>query len=136
MTGVTVYVGQEDFEWQLPEVEPVDDSELKSVEVDLESTPFIEFDQDTHTFSLDWSKSTNRQSKIYNIEITWNWSNGQKTKQIQTIVVQLHNPDKPVLPLFQKLTEVDSAGKFSLVFSRPVEIEIGYLNAQLYAKQS
>ena len=73
--AITIVVGEE-FEWELPECKPTGDLKPESVEVDLQSIPFVKFDQRTHTFSLDWSRNSNPKSKFYNAKITRTWPNG------------------------------------------------------------
>ena len=34
-------------------------------------------------------------------------------------------------PIETKITQVDAAGKFSVVFTRPIELKIGYINSQI-----
>ena len=38
--------------------------------MDLEDAPIVNYDDETYTFQLDWTKSDNRKSGVYIIGIT------------------------------------------------------------------
>ena len=117
-----------------------------------EAANFMSFDQSSLTFSITGTLLTPEYVGDHLIRIRFDLADGNLLKQNQVVQVktveEVKEEERQIIdsgyrvemndeeiealePIETKVTQIDAAGKFSVVFTRPIELKIGYINSQI-----